>query len=438
MLVGQVLASTYRVEGLLGRGGMGAVYAAAHLRLPLRVAIKVLHAEVAANPTIFARFRREAEIASSLRHPNIVQVFDFNQLPDGTPYIVMEYLDGHDLHARLLSRGRLTFPEAVTLCREVGGGLAAAHRRDVVHRDLKPQNIFLARHEQGDEIIEIAKIVDFGISKIRHAVTDSLKTQDQTLLGTPHYMSPEQARGTIDLIDHRTDQWALAAILYQCLSGRLAFPGANLPGIIYQVVMGEPQPLREDEAPPHAQQAIRRALSKARDDRFPSIKEFVRAFCGELVHDHPAVATPQPSPGSQAPVPGPGSLGTVGEAGGQVVPHPGRRRLLFGLAGLGVGAGLLGLLWLGQPARQSSSVPPLPQGEGPGVRESPAQRPEQAALPDLAAPDLRQEPPDLLQQTAVKPEEKGDRPERRRPGRRGPVRRTPESDADDVDLSGIR
>src|SRR5262249_1528750 len=154
-----------------------------------------------------------------------------------------------------------------------GSGLSAAHKRTVVHRDLKPQNIFLARHEQGDDIIEIPKIVDFGISKIRHAVVDSLKTRDQQLLGTPNYIAPEEGRGLNSEVDHRTDQWALAAILYQSLTGRLAFFGDTLAAIIYQVVLAEPPPLRSlaPDAPAFAEEAILRALSKDRERRFPSI-----------------------------------------------------------------------------------------------------------------------------------------------------------------------
>ena len=278
-LVGLVLAETYRVERLLGKGGMGAVYAAAHLRLPTKVAVKVLHAEAAVNPEIFTRFRREAEITSALRHPNIVQVLDFNRLQDGTPYLVMEYLDGEDLHARLRQRGRLSYQETVTLVRAVGAGLVAAHKKGVVHRDLKPQNIFLCRQEEGDALLEIPKIVDFGISKIRHAATDTQQTQDQQLLGTPNYMSPEQARGENTQVDARTDQWALAAIVYQCLTGRLAFAGESLAAIIYKVVLEEPPRLRTlvPEVPEWAEAAIVRALSKEREARFPSVLDFVRA-----------------------------------------------------------------------------------------------------------------------------------------------------------------
>lgn len=280
-LVGQVLADTYVVERLLGRGSMGAVYVAKHQRLPSRVAVKVLLAEAASNPEIFARFRREAEITSGLRHPNLMQALDFNHLADGTPYIIMEYLEGEDLGAHLRGRGRIGYAEAAHLAHAVGAGLTAAHGREVVHRDLNPPNIFLARHEQGAQILVVPKIVNFSIAKIRHAHTDTQRTQDQQLLGTPHYMSPEQARGENAQVDHRTDQWALAAILYECLSGQRAFNGSGIAAVIYQVVMVESAPLSElvADVPAHAVAAIQRALSKHREQRFPSVAEFVDAFC---------------------------------------------------------------------------------------------------------------------------------------------------------------
>ena len=140
-LIGTVVADSYRIERLLGKGGMGAVYLAKHIRLPRQVAIKFLHKSAAAEPEAFARFRREAEITSSLHHPSILEVQDFNQLPDGTPYLVMEFLEGEDLDARLQRRGRLPIGETLAIVKAVGAGLQAAHKRQIVHRDLKPGKI---------------------------------------------------------------------------------------------------------------------------------------------------------------------------------------------------------------------------------------------------------------------------------------------------------
>ncbi|HUH04282.1 MAG TPA: serine/threonine-protein kinase, partial [Kofleriaceae bacterium] len=221
--VGTMLAETYKVTGLLGRGGMGSVWAADHARLPgKKVAIKVLHTEVAADDESLARFRREAEIASRLGHPNIVDVHDFNILPDGSPYLVLEYLEGEDLAARLL-RGPLPLDEVASIVRQVGAALAAAHRENIVHRDLKPQNVFLVPTEADGFVIEQAKVLDFGISKIRGSQT--VKTNAATMLGTPQYMAPEQALGQHDNVDARTDVFALGAMVYEMLSGRPAFAG---------------------------------------------------------------------------------------------------------------------------------------------------------------------------------------------------------------------
>jgi len=261
---------------------MGAVYLARHVRLPRQVAIKFLLRDAVSDPTAFARFRREAEITSSLHHPNILEVQDFNQLSDGTPYLVMEYLEGEDLEARLERQGRLSVPETLAIAKAVGAGLQAAHKRQIVHRDLKPANIFLVRVEQGDEVLLIPKILDFGISKIRQADTSAAKqTQDLQLLGTPLYMSPEQARGTNSLVDASTDQWALAVIVYQCLTGAPPFLADDLPGVLLKVVSEAPRPVQKlnDEVSPAINHVLARALHKEREQRFPSVAEFVKALC---------------------------------------------------------------------------------------------------------------------------------------------------------------
>ena len=243
--VGSVIADTYTLEQLIGRGGMGAVFLASHVRLPgKQVAIKVLHAS-ATDAESIARFRHEAEIASRLNHPNIVQVHDYNTLPDGTPYLVLEYLIGETLAARL-ARGPIALEHALSIMREVGSALAAAHRNGVIHRDLKPQNIFLVRTEIDGRTVEVAKVLDFGISKMRSSQT--VKTQEAALLGTPQYMSPEQAIGQHTKVDERTDVFALGSILYEMLAGHPAFSGGSIPEVVFKVVYEQPLPIA-DEAP---------------------------------------------------------------------------------------------------------------------------------------------------------------------------------------------
>jgi hypothetical protein len=277
--VGSIIAETYKITSQLGVGGMGSVWAAEHLRLPGRhVAVKVLHAALASGE-ILLRFRREAEIASRIGHPNIVEVLDFNTLPGGEPFLVMELLDGESLAARL-RRGRLAEKAALDIARQIGSALFAAHQMNVVHRDLKPDNIFLCPRDVDGELRDHAKVLDFGISKIRNSQT--VVTQDAAIMGTPYYMSPEQATGKNQEIDGRTDIFALGAIVFEMLSGTTVFPGESLPQVIYRVVF-EPHPSLAQIVPstnPRILAAVDRALAKRAGDRFPDMAAFIEALTG--------------------------------------------------------------------------------------------------------------------------------------------------------------
>jgi hypothetical protein len=269
--IGSVVADTYTIEAELGRGGMGTVFLASHSRLPgKRVALKVLRADVA-NAEMVARFKREAQIVSQLAHPNIVHVEDFNVTPDGTPYLVLEYLQGESLAQRLL-RGRTALEPALAIARQIGAALAAAHARGIVHRDLKPQNIFL--------VADQVKVLDFGISKVVDSQT--VKTEDNALLGTPQYMSPEQASGKHEQIDVRTDVFALAAIVHEMLAGAPAFSGGSIPEIVYKVVYESPRPLPAD-VPAQVAAAIEQAMAKAPENRFATVGGFVEALTGKRI-----------------------------------------------------------------------------------------------------------------------------------------------------------
>ena len=277
--VGSVIADTYTIVALLGEGGMGQVFLASHLRLPgKQVAIKLLHGGLE-DADILRRFAREAEIASRLGHPNIVGVVDTNLLPDGTPYLVLEYLQGESL-AQRLKRGPLALPHVLSLVRQIGSALAAAHREGIVHRDLKPQNIFLCPTEVDGRLVEIAKVLDFGISKIRGS--DTVKTQESSLLGTPQYMAPEQATGQHSSVDERTDIFALGAILYEMFTGHPAFAGASIPEVVFKVVYEHPTPLAQvaPELPTNVVAAVTRAMAKPAQDRFASVSELVEALTG--------------------------------------------------------------------------------------------------------------------------------------------------------------
>ena len=278
--IGSILADAYEITHLLGKGGMGAVWAARHLRLPgKRVAIKVLLGGTD-DAQALARFRREAEVATRIGHAGIVEVLDFNQLADGTPYQVLEYLAGESLGARL-RRGPLPLATALDFARQIGSALAAAHRAGVVHRDLKPENIFLCPTDAGGVVAERVKILDFGISKIRGSQT--VKTQDQVLIGTPQYMAPEQASGQNAAVDERTDLFALGAIVYEMLAGRPAFSGDSVVAVIMNVVTGTPAPLAgvAPGVPPEVIAAIDRALAKKPEARFPDVAAFIEALTGK-------------------------------------------------------------------------------------------------------------------------------------------------------------
>jgi tRNA A-37 threonylcarbamoyl transferase component Bud32 len=280
--VGTVIAGTYTIEAMIGRGGMGAVFLASHARLPgKQVAIKVLHADLDQDD-ILARFRREAEIASRLGHPNIVIVHDSNTLPDGTPYLVLEYLEGENL-AQRIARGPIALADTLTIVRQIASALAAAHGEGIIHRDLKPQNVFLVPTEVGGAVVEQVKVLDFGISKIRGSQT--VKTQDSAMLGTPQYMSPEQATGKHAETDERTDLFALGSMVYEMLCGQPAFTGASVPEVVFKVVYEEPTPLLErvPELDRAVAAAVQRAIAKKPDDRFRTVTEFVEALTGRPV-----------------------------------------------------------------------------------------------------------------------------------------------------------
>ena len=265
---GLVLDGAYRIVRLVGAGGVGEVYEAAHTRLSGRYAVKVLLGEVSKREEVLKRFQREAEVTSGLRHPNIVQVIDFNRLDDGTPYLVMEFLDGVELATEIQRKGPMPLSRVLDLVGQLTSALTAAHSQKIIHRDLKPQNLFLVRLP-GDER-EIIKILDFGISKVREAATKL--TRQASIVGTPQYMAPEQARGLIDEIDERTDLFALAAITYEMIAGCPPFHGEAIEAILYQVVHEQPPPFAQPL--PAVEAVVLRGMAKNKADRFSGVREF--------------------------------------------------------------------------------------------------------------------------------------------------------------------
>jgi serine/threonine-protein kinase len=216
-VVGTTLSGTYFVRRTLGEGAMGQVYEARHTRIPAkRFAIKMLHPEYRAEPQILARFAREAEAAATLNHPNVVVVVDVDRTPDGRPFLVSEYLEGKELGDHLTAVGKMPISAAVRVTLQIAGALAAAHARGIIHRDVKPENVFLT----GDLAAPVVKVLDFGISRLDHRSGQQL-TQAGAVIGTPAFMPPEQARG--DRVDHRADIYAVGALLYTVLTGQRPF-----------------------------------------------------------------------------------------------------------------------------------------------------------------------------------------------------------------------
>jgi eukaryotic-like serine/threonine-protein kinase len=283
--LGEVLRGKYRVERVLGSGGMGVVVLATNLRLDQRVAIKLLSKESAQRPTIAARFAREARSAAKLKGEHVVRILDVDDTEDGRPFIVMERLEGEDLDAVLARETALSVPRAVDLVLQACEGLAEAHAAGIVHRDLKPANLFLAR--RGDRPA-IVKLLDFGISKIadpRATDQDVGLTHDSAIVGTPTYMSPEQLKSSRD-VDARADLWSLGVVLHQLLSGEPPFPATSIGALAAQIASEPPQPLRGVRGPIPAglATAIGRCLEKDATRRFATVLELARALAPFASH----------------------------------------------------------------------------------------------------------------------------------------------------------
>lgn len=270
-LAGLVIGDTWEVQSPLGRGGMGSVWLVRNRRVAgKQAAIKVLR-EGSLKPELQVRFQREAEIAARLEHPNIVQVFDAGTLPSGQPYIVMEYLRGESLKARLL-RGPIPLDALKPLVLQLCSALHVAHEHGVVHRDLKPDNIFLVPTPTGDQV----KVLDFGISKVLGS--DTVETSDSVLIGTPMYMSPEQAMGENTVLTARSDLFSLATICYEALAGRAPFRASGVAQVVHRILYTEPDELTDLEA--GAMAALRHALRKEPAARTPDVATFAHEFTG--------------------------------------------------------------------------------------------------------------------------------------------------------------
>jgi serine/threonine-protein kinase len=273
-LVGQILDARYRIVRKIGEGGMGEVYAAEHVHIEKRFAIKLLRSEIVSNPEAVQRFRQEARSSSSIGHRNIIAIEDFGQLADGRIYMCMELLNGaalNDMITQPMGVDRL-----LNILIQTGHGLAAAHAKQITHRDMKPENIFVTIGPQGEDI---PKLLDFGIAKVSGNDGQNHLTRTGTIFGTPFYMAPEQALG--NPVDARTDIYAVGVIMYECFSGSLPFQGDSFMGILTQHITMEPEPVAQRAAkagrqlPPGLAEVITRCMQKNPAQRFATMDELV-------------------------------------------------------------------------------------------------------------------------------------------------------------------
>lgn len=279
--VGDVIDGKFRVDKILGIGGMGVVVLATHLELDERFALKFLKPDLAASQQTVERFAREAKAAARIKSEHVARVHDVGRRPDGTPFLVMEYLEGTDLGRLLAKRGRLPVAEACEYIIDACEGLAHAHAAGIVHRDVKPENLLRVRHASQSHSI---KLLDFGISKVavdesEVPLTSGETSKMSTAAGTPAYMSPEQVRGGRTPIDARSDIWSLGVVLYEMLSGRPAFSGDTIPEVCAAVLESSTPELSEDvESAGELQEILDRCLQKAPENRFQSVGELAIAL----------------------------------------------------------------------------------------------------------------------------------------------------------------
>jgi serine/threonine-protein kinase len=354
LVPGTIIGGKYRLDRPVSRGGMGSVWAARHVQLGSPVAVKFMDPTYVSSPVFRARFEREARASATLQSPHVVSVQDYG-VDGGVPYLVMELLHGEDLHARLERSKRISPDDAWRILVQIGKALRRAHEAGLVHRDLKPRNVFLATIDDD----EVVKILDFGIAKETGVSVAGDATKTGEIVGSPHYMSPEQLRADRGL-DGRSDLWSVGVILFRCLTGQLPFPGEVLGSVMAKILVDEIPPASRiaPDLPPSVDAFFARALARDREQRFQSVRELVDAF-GQIVGARARLGTLQgdvmspvallntavtPLPLPLAPPPLPLTpntpVGTLTSAG--VVDAPGlhgrRMRVMWGAA---IGAFLL-------------------------------------------------------------------------------------------------
>jgi eukaryotic-like serine/threonine-protein kinase len=408
---GDVIAGKYEVVRAIGRGGMGVVLEARHLKLGQGVALKVLLPSARTLTDVTMRFEREARAAARLQGPHITRILDVDTLADGSPFMVMELLRGKELGDELTSRGKLPVREAVGYVLQACAGMAEAHRAGIVHRDLKPSNLFLC---DGDGTRTV-KVLDFGISKLLDDVHMSMTTT-ASAFGTPLYMSPEQVR-SVKHVDARSDIWSLGVVLYELLAGKSPFERATATAVLAAIVVDPVPPLNEvrPDVPAPLSAAVTRALEKNAAQRFGDVREFAAAIAPYgPSRDDPAQAAVEaelerfePSPFE----PSPNATTTIRRA----PPRSGRRAILAGV-GLGMiaaGATLAFLLKTRPrpvviPSAETPTAAPTATAPPPGVTPeptasaAPADPPKASAAPAITpVTTVKRKPPGAATATAT-------------------------------------
>jgi serine/threonine protein kinase len=392
--VGDVVGDKYRVDRILGEGGMGVVVAATHLHLDQHVALKFLLPAMAANPEVVQRFVREARAAVRIHSEHVARVLDVGT-HEGAPYMVMEYLEGGDLGQVLAERGELPVGEAVGHLLEACEAIAEAHALGIVHRDLKPANLFLAHRPGGRPSI---KVLDFGISKAPSTATDANLTRTSALMGSPSYMSPEQLVSAAN-VDFRADVWALGVVLYEMLTRKLPFTAQSMPELVGTILQQTPEPVASSRqgVPVGLQAVVDRCLQKDPAQRFANIAELARALlpfgpsrAGDSVEriEHVLGLVRGPAPFAVSPTapPGPGgSTFSPATSQAQTTGGRGRKLVVSGLlAGIAVAGFAVGALLVLRGSRHAEAVSTSTAAMTPeaGATTSAPQGPSPASTPE--------------------------------------------------------
>lgn len=344
-LLDTVVNGRYHIVRQLGEGGMSVVYEAQHVKLKRQFALKRLLPQLMSNEEALVRFEREAELLASLRHPHVVDITDWDVLPDGSPFMVLEFLHGAHIRVRL-DRAPLAWDAIARIGDQAMSALALAHRIGITHRDLKPENLFISIDDSGEERV---KLLDFGVSKMRGL---GRTTGQHALLGTPSYMSPEQAQGQTELIGPSTDVWAMGTILYELATQRVAFTGETLAQTVVNITSGRPPPMTtyRPDTPAAFAELVDRAISTDPERRIVTIEELragLRAVLEPLTRPRvptslagmQALTKPQPTPppGGRLPTPPPGGrLPTPAPGQSHPTPVPGSAPSSLPPAGIAV------------------------------------------------------------------------------------------------------